>query len=49
MTGDIDTSLYAIKNVPVAIDDQDPITNADLEQAYLAKYLKAGWRTTHEI
>ena len=35
MTGDIDMSINAMKNVPAAIDDTAPMTNGVLEQIYL--------------
>ena len=40
MEGDINMSLWRIKNIPAPIYDYDPISKAVLEQTYLVDYKK---------
>ena len=43
MKGDINMSLWRIKNIPAPIDDYDVISKAILEQTYYSKYLKINY------
>ena len=50
MSGDIDMSQWAVKNVPAAADGGDPITKQVLERVYLSGYLKkSGYDTVFEV